>query len=108
MRYCIGCYEANDRNKHAEHSPPPAFTPEIAKEARSYGVSDSEKEQQEQHCLRLIGNGHMKKIPDKNPSKQRPCHYAQAYTLKLESPDHVPDTNGQVNSHFWVFCEHTS
>jgi hypothetical protein len=49
----------------------------------------------------------MKKITNKNASEQGTGHYPQSDTAKLQPPDHVPDTNGQVNSHFRVLCEHT-
>jgi hypothetical protein len=50
----------------------------------------------------------MKKVSDKNSSKQRTCHYTQANTAKLQPPDQVSDSDGQVNGHFRVFREHTA
>src|SRR5690348_4998994 len=72
--YPISRDKPNDWNKYAEHCPTPALSPEVTEEARSYRVADSEKEQQEEHRLRLVRDGHMKEVPNENSSKQRTRH----------------------------------
>src|SRR6266404_2935114 len=107
MRHHISGQKTNDWDKRTKHRPSPTFSLEIAKEARPYRVSDSEKEQQEQHRLCLVRDGHMKKVTDKNSSKQRTGDHTQADTAKLQPPNQVPDANGEVNCHFWISCEYT-
>src|SRR5262249_30065971 len=108
MGHRIRCYKTYDGNKHTEHSPPPTFSLEVAEEARAHGVSDSEKEQQEQHGLRLVRHWHAKKVSDENSPKQGACHYAQANTFKLQPSNEISDADSQVHGHFRVFCKHTA